>query len=316
MKKHNLFIITAGAVILLISVVPQFLSTYYIGLLTLILIFALFAMSLDLLVGYIGLPSLGHAAFFGMGSYCAGIMSVKIADNFGITLASGLVAAAVGAAIFGLVALRAKSHYFLIITIAIAQMLWAVAFKWTALTGGSDGFSGISRPSLGIIPWDLTSVINYYYLVLIFFVIATALLYFIVNSPFGHILQGIRESEQRMTSLGYNVWLYKYLAFIIAGFFAGLAGIFHVYYNGYVGPNELGIVMSTEVMLMVILGGAGTLFGPAVGAAVIVLVSNLVSSYTERWILILGLMYVLVVLFAPQGIYNPIKRYVKRWLPI
>jgi branched-chain amino acid transport system permease protein len=117
-----------------------------------------------------------------------------------------------------------------------------------------------------------------------------------------------------MTSLGYNVWLYKYLVFIIAGFFAGVAGVLHVYYNGYVGPNELDIVRSTEALLMVVFGGAGTLFGPALGAVVIVLLNNLVSGYTERWVLILGLTYVLVVVFFPQGIYNPIKRYVRRYL--
>ncbi len=135
-----------------------------------------------------------------------------------------------------------------------------------------------------------------------------------VKSPLGHILQGIRDNEKRMVSLGYHVWGYKYLASIFAGLFAGLAGILHVYYNGYVSPLELSVIRSTEGLLMVLVGGAGTLFGPIMGATIVVFLSNIASIYTERWVLILGIIYVAAILFAPEGIYKPIKSYFHRRL--
>ena len=193
-------------------------------------------------------------------------------------------------------------------------MLWGVAFKWRTLTGGDDGFPGIIRPSLDIIHWNLSSAISYYYFVLIVFAGAVILLYLIVHSPFGHILQGIRENELRMSALGYNVWAYKYFAFVIAGFVAGLAGILHTYYNGFVSPQEMGVLMSTEVLLMVIIGGAGTLFGPVLGAALITLLRNLMSVYTEHWLLVLGISYVIAVICTPQGLYRLTKRYLQGWI--
>jgi branched-chain amino acid transport system permease protein len=313
MRKYILFIIIAFFAMLLI-VGPQFLPTYYLGLLTLILIFSLFAMSLDLLLGYTGLPSLGHAAFFGVAGYFTGLLDVKVFHSFWIALASGLVAALICACIFGVVVLRARGHYFLIITLALSQMLWGVAFKWRSVTGGDDGFRGIARPRFDIINWNLGSTIDYYYFVLIAFGIAVIALYLVVHSLFGRVLQGIRENEQRMSALGYNVWLYQYFAFLIAGLFAGFAGILHVYYNGFVSPHEMDVLMSTEAMLMVIIGGAGTLFGPMLGAMLIILLKNLTNIYTMHWLLILGIIYVISVLYVPQGLYRSITRCSQRWL--
>ncbi len=271
-------------------------------------------MSLDLLLGYAGLPSLGHAAFFGVAGYFAGILGTKLVHSFWLAGASGLAAAVICASIFGLVILRSKGPYFLIITLALGQMLWGVAFKWRSLTGGDDGFPGVARPHFDLIHWNLASAVNYYYFVLACFAVAFVLLYLMVNSPFGHILQGIRDNEKRMVSLGYHVWGYKYLASIFAGLFAGLAGILHVYYNGYVSPLELSVIRSTEGLLMVLVGGAGTLFGPIMGATIVVFLSNIASIYTERWVLILGIIYVAAILFAPEGIYKPIKSYFHRRL--
>jgi len=179
------------------------------------------------------------------------------------------------------------------------------------MTGGDDGLPGIPRPDIAFLP-SLWNVTNYYYFTLFFFVLATALMYIIVRSPFGLVLTGIRENELRMRTLGYNVWLYKYICFIIAGFFAGLAGILFVYYNGFVHPSVLSIINSAQALIMVLLGGAGTLFGPALGASIIIFLQALISAQTERWILFLGTIYVLVVFFMPRGLFGVFRGGLRR----
>jgi branched-chain amino acid transport system permease protein len=297
-------------VLALLCVVPAFLPSYYTGLLTLILIFAIFAMSLDILQGYTGLASLGHAAFLGTGAYIVAILNVKIfhGPHFAVELSAGVLSAAIVAAIFGLIVLRNTGTYLLMILLASSMMLWGIAFKWRSLTGGDDGMPGIARPDLRFIYLNLTGTTHFYYFVLLFFVIATFLMYLVVRSSFGHTLLGIRESETRMTALGYNVWLQKYIAFIVSGIFAGLAGVLLAYYNGFVSPQELHLVTSAEVLIMVILGGVGTLFGPAIGAGIIILIKNFVSGYTEHWMIILGALYMATVMLAPQGVYGLFKR--------
>jgi branched-chain amino acid transport system permease protein len=234
---------------------PQFVSNYYVGLLTLMLIYAIFAMSLDILVGYSGMFSLGHSALWGGAAYMVGILDVNVlqSSNFVLEMAAGLVFAAILAAFFALLVLRTKGIYFPMLTLALSLTLWGIPFQMRIFAGGGYGLPGVSRPVLGF--WDLTSDLNYYYFVFIFFIIAAFLMYLVTRSPFGHALQGIRESETRMQSLGYNVWLYKFIAFIIGGVFAGLAGILLTYYTTFVGPNQLHILYSFEALLMVILGG-------------------------------------------------------------
>jgi branched-chain amino acid transport system permease protein len=292
---------------LLFLAAPSFLSSYYLGLLTKMLIFALFAMSLDLLLGYTGLPSLGHAAYFGLGAYTVALLQLRVMKNFWLNALAGLASAVVLALGFGPLTLRARGDYFLMITLALAQVIWGIAFGWRSMTGGDDGLPGIARPTLAG-SWSIAGETPFYYFVLVVCGLAMWLLSVIVGSPFGKALVGIRESETRMQVLGYNVWAYQYGASILAGFFAGLAGILFVYYNGYVGPAYLSIIFSAQVLLMVILGGAGTLFGPALGAGIIVLLENLISAMTERWLLILGTIYVVVTLFAPQGLHGLIPR--------
>jgi branched-chain amino acid transport system permease protein len=293
------------AAVLGLALVPWALSSYQLSLLTKMLIFALFAMSLDLVLGYGGLPSLGHAAYFGVGAYTVGLLAVRVGNNFWIDFGAGLAAAAVTSALFGLLALRARGAYLLMITLALAQVLWGIAFGWRWLTGGDDGLPGVPRPA-GL-PWNLTGGLAYYYFVLAIFVAVTAALWIVVRSPFGMALVGIRESERRMEVLGYDTWRYKYVAFILAGVVAGLSGNLYVYYNGFVSPAYLSIVFSAMALIMVILGGAGTLLGPALGGAIIVLLENVVSSSTERWLTVLGVIYVVVTLFAPAGILGFIR---------
>jgi branched-chain amino acid transport system permease protein len=300
-------ILSIGLLAMILIALPMVLSSYQLGLLTKTLIFALFAMSLDLLVGYVGLPSLGHAAYFGVASYTVSLLALRVVNNFWIDFPAGLLMATAVSALFGLLALRTHEAYFLMITLALAQVLWGIVFGWRSLTGGDDGLPGIPRPDLGL-PWSLSDGVPFYYFVLVFFALAAALLWIILRSPFGFVLAGIRQSEARMEVLGYNVWLYKYFAFILSGFFAGLAGNLFAYYNGFVSPTYLSVIFSATALLMVILGGAGTLFGPALGAAIIVYLENIISAYTERWLLILGIIYVLVTLFAPDGIVGLVQQ--------
>jgi branched-chain amino acid transport system permease protein len=292
--------------ILTLLALPYILSTYYLGLVIQMMIFALFAMSLDLLLGYTGMASLGHAAYFGLAAYTTGLVALRLNWNVWFALPAGLLLAALTATLFGLLALRTRGSYFLMITLALSQVVWGIAFGWRTLTGGDDGLPDVPRPDLDL-PWSLTDTTPFYYFVLVFAAVGTLLLIRIVASPFGHALRGIRESETRMLALGYNVWRYKLVAFVLAATFAGLAGCLYVYYNRFVSPDYLHVARSAEVLLMVILGGAGTLIGPAIGAALIVLLQNIISGYTERWLIVLGVIYVLVALLAPRGLVGFVR---------
>lgn len=301
----------AAAGVVALSLLPLALTSYQLGLLTKMLIFGVFAMSLNLILGYAGLPSLGHAAYFGVGAYTVGLLAVKVVDHFWLDAAAGLLAAALTAALFGLLALRAHGSYLLMITLALSQVLWGIAFGWRWLTGGDDGLPGVPRPAAGL-PFSLADGRRFYYLVLVVFALTVAALHVVVRSPFGRALVGIRENERRMEVLGYDTWLYKYVAFVLAGVVAGLAGVLFVYYNGFVSPVYLSIVFSATALIMVILGGAGTLLGPALGSAVIVFLENFISAHTERWLLVLGLIYVALTLFAPEGLLGLLARWTGR----
>jgi len=283
------------------------LSAYPLTLLTQAAIVAVLAMSLDVLLGYTGLPSLGHAAYFGVAAYAVGILTTDYQRGFLVCLLAGLVLATLTAAVFGLLAIRATGTYFLMITLALGMVVWGLAFRWVSMTKGDNGIAGVPRPDVGL-PWNLGAPLPFFYFVLIAALLAWTLLGLLVRSPFGMTLMGIRESESRMRALGYNVWLHKYLAFVISGAFAGFAGVFWAYYNGFVSPVDVQLVTSVETLLMVALGGPGTLAGPALGAALIVFLKNFVSVYTKRWLLILGAVYIGVILFAPRGVLGAFRR--------
>jgi len=311
MNDKRLTIVASIAAAALLVALPAIFGSYYLGLATKMIIFGLFAMSLDLLIGYTGLASLGHAAYFGVASYATGLLALRLGWSVWWALPAGVLAAGLTAALFGLLALRARGSYFLMITLALSQVLWGVAFGWRSLTGGDDGLPEVPRPDPGL-PWSFADNTPFYYFTLVIAAISTALLLRVVGSPFGQSLRGIRESETRMLALGYDTWRYKFTAFVLAGLFAGVAGVLYVYYNRFVSPDYIHVARSAEVLLMVILGGAGSLFGPALGAAVIVLLENIVSGYTERWLMVLGVVYVLVTLFAPDGITGVVRRLRKR----
>ena len=268
------------------------------------LIFALFAMSYNVVFGYAGLLSLGHAAFFGAGGYTVAILKLHYnVDLFWISAPLGVLVATFTAALFGIIALRASGIYFLLVTFALGQMLYSLAWnvKWLN-SKGMQGITGIPLPDLAIPSFTLNTT-WFYYMVLIFFLISAVLLYRLVRSPYGLALVGIREDESRMEAVGYNTWLYKYTAFVISGSFAGIAGMLFVYYNFFVSPNHLGIITSFLPMVMAIMGGLGTFLGPVVGAAVFIFVENFASIFSpQRWPLILGGLFVLTILFAREGI--------------
>jgi branched-chain amino acid transport system permease protein len=289
-----------------LAAAPPLLPSYPLTLLNQVLIYAIFAMSLDLLLGYTGLASLGHAAYFGIAAYVVAIGTTLHAWSFWLCLSAGVLAAIAVAALFGLVAIRAVGVYFLMITLALGMVVWGLAFRWVSLTQGDNGIAGITRPELasGISISDSTP---FYYATLIAFLLSFGGLSLIVRSPFGLSLLGIRETERRMRALGYNVWLHKYLAFIISAGFAGFAGVLWAYYQRFVSPVEAHLVTSVEAVLMVAVGGSGTLAGPVLGAGIIVFVKNMLSQYTERWLLVLGILYIVVIAVAPKGIIGAIR---------
>ena len=296
-----------GVAIALAAGIAPLLSSYPLTLLTQAVIVAILAMSLDVLLGYTGLASLGHAAYFGIAAYTVAILTTQYQRGFIVCLVAGVLIAAVTAAVFGLLAIRATGTYFLMITLALGMVVWGLAFRWVSMTKGDNGITGIPRPEVAL-PWSLWSPLPFFYFALAGLIVAWALLAVLVRSPFGLSLKGIRESEGRMRALGYNVWLHKYLAFVLSGTFAGFAGVFWAYYNGFVSPVDVQLVTSVETLLMVALGGPGTLGGPALGAAIIIFLKNYVSVYTKRWLLILGAVYIGVILFAPRGVFGAFHR--------
>jgi branched-chain amino acid transport system permease protein len=281
---------------------PYLVSSFYVNLVTQILFLGLFAMSIDLLGGYTGHMPLGQAGLLGASGYTMGYLISRLKWGWPEAVVAALLLTLLVSLVFGLLAVRTSGVFFLMITMAEGMLVWGLAHRWATVTGGDNGMRGITRPDFAALYWQ------YYYLVLVVFAICAVLLALVVRSPFGLTLQGIRESESRMRTLGYNVTLHKLLAFVLSGFFAGVAGVLYAWYTQFISPSSLYIVPSTEGVLMVVLGGAGTLLGPVLGAAVIVLVKSLLSTYVARWPMIMGLIFIVVVLYARGGILGAIRR--------
>jgi len=288
---------------LVFTVLPPLLPDYFHSLLIKVLIFSVFAMSLDLIMGYTGLPSLGHAAYFGLAGYIAAILLLKCGiDSFWVVLLASLLGATLLAAAFGPLALRVKKIYFLLVTLALGQLLFYVAWYWRSMTGGDDGLVGRFTPNLGI-PGVKWSPLLFYYFVFIFFAFTFFVLRWVTRLPFGLSLKGLEQNELRMRCLGYNTWAIKYVVFLIGAMFAGMAGVLFVYFNGFAVPKNLGLHFSGMVMFMVILGGDATLWGSVVGAAVILYLEYISSLYfPERWPLVFGAAFILTAMFMKGGL--------------
>jgi branched-chain amino acid transport system permease protein len=307
-SARNRWLIAAATGLLIALLLPRLgVPTFYVSLLTQTWIFAIVAMSLDLLVGFTGLVNFSQAALFGAGAYAVAIAATRFhITGFLPALALGIATAVVVAALFGLVALRAEGVGFIVITIALNEIMWGLAYQWVSVSGGDNGITGIMRPAVG--PFDVSGNTGYYYVCFVLFVVSFALLMTIARSPFGLVLRGVRETPRRMAALGYNVWLYRYCAMLISAAFAGLAGVLFAWYNQFVGPVNLSLDESTQFLIIVILGGIGTLYGQIFGALVVVFLSNELSAITQRWELVLGVIYFVIVMYAPGGLVVLVPR--------
>jgi branched-chain amino acid transport system permease protein len=306
-------ILTVAAVLIALAYIVPHSSSFVVLLATRALVFAILAMSVDILLGFAGLASLGQAAYFSIGAYLAAILAAKyhfgLGWDFWLVVLLGMLAGAATAAFFGLFAVRASGVYFLMITLALGQCVWGLAYRWNSLTGGDNGINVTGRPSFGL---DLSNERTFFLLVLAFFAVTLLMLYILVRSPFGRSLEGIRERELRMQILGYNTWLHKYIAFIIAGAVGGLSGVLWAFTNGLVSPDTVVLTTSVDALLMVVLGGSGTLVGGAIGSAIVFGLREYLSTLVPWWQYVLGGVYVLTILYLPMGLMG-IPARIRQW---
>jgi branched-chain amino acid transport system permease protein len=270
-----------------------------------VLIYALAAMGLNLLLGFTGGLSFGHAAYFGLGAYGTGLMLDNYTNNTLLAILVGVLTGGLAALVLGPLAVRRRGIYFSMITIAIGQMFYFIAVRWNSVTGGEDGLTGFSRqPIFGL---QLGSV-QFYYLVLLFFALGAFILWTILNSPLGHSFVAIRENRKRLTFLGIRVDRYIALSFAISGVICALAGSLNALLDNFVSPDDLKYTLSGNFLIIAVLGGMRNFWGPLVGAVIFVLVQNYVSAITQNWMTVLGLIFVLSVMFFPLGILGFFRR--------
>ena len=296
--------------LVILGTVPLWVGgTYYVNVASQILLFGVFALGVNVLVGYAGLVTLGHAGLFGSAAYTGARL---------LTGGHGHVAAAAGAivltlsaaAVFAALSLRGTGLGFVMITVALGQIVWGIAYRWISITNGDNGVAITGRPSpLGL---SLASAPGFYWATLSVFLVAVASMVIFVASPFGASVRGTRDQPRRMNALGYHVWMTRFLAFLFSAFWSGVAGLLFLYYNQFVSPQVVALTASAEVLLMVISGGTGTLLGPIVGAALVVSMKSVASAYIERWNFVLGAIFVAIVVFMPEGLVPGTVR-LARW---
>ena len=285
---------------------PFVTGDFYINLASQILIAAIFALSLNLLVGFGGMTSLGHASYLGVAAYLCALLTTRYGFGHGSAALISILGTVATAAFFGVIALRATGLGFLMITLALSQVLWGLAYRMSDVTNGDNGITGVTRPApFGI---SLDSASSFYWFALAVTVLAFIMMAIFVSSSFGSSLKGVRDQPRRMAALGFNPWMIRWITFIYAGFWAGVSGLLYVYYNKYIHPTSLSTTSSAEALLGVIAGGSGTLGGPVVGAALVLLLKNYVSAYVERWNMLLGLVFLFIVLVMPAGIVPGVTR--------
>lgn len=296
MRRFGLALVPLAALV----AAPMALSTHQMDVFLQAFFVGALGLSLNLLVQFSGLPSLAHGAFFGLGAYTAGVLSVRCdVRNLWASLMIAIVLAALTAVVFGVVSLRTRGPYFLIITLSLTAMAWGLAVKWRSFTGGDDGLLGVRRPSVWPIPMQVDSRPKSYFIGLAGLVLVGAVVGMIVRSPVGHILIGIRDSESRMEALGYHTWGYRLVAFATSGALAAIPGVLSTYHNLFVSPSDTHFLVSARALLVVILGG-GTVWGPAGAAIAVGWLEELFTNLTNHWLVLLGLVYVVVALFDPR----------------
>src|SRR3954469_20011364 len=304
MRSHTWKILMVVAALAAVLIIVPNTGSFIILLATRALAFSILVMSLDILLGYTGFASLRQAAYLGVGAYATAILATKyqigLGWDFWLVLVIGILLSAALAAVFGLLAIRASGVYFLMITLALGQCVWGLAYRWNSLTGGDNGINVRERPKFAGL--DFGNEVTFFFVVFGFFVASLLAMYTLVHSPFGRSLLGIRERELRMKILGYNTWLHKYIAFIIAGAFGGLSGVLWAHTAGIVSPENVVLTTSVDALLMAVLGGSGTLVGGAIGTVIVFGLREFLSTIVPWWQYVLGAVYVLTIFYLPTGL--------------
>jgi branched-chain amino acid transport system permease protein len=283
-----------------LATLPMWMQgVFYINVASQILFFAIFALGLNVLVGYAGLVSLGHAGLFGISAYATGYM-LQLGFGHTVAIFVALVIGMGSMAVYAALSLRATGIGFIMITLALGEILWGLAYRWISLTGGDNGINVPTRPAA--FGYSLSDANTFYYTTLVIFLLSVISVAVFIRSPFGAALMGTRDQPRRMNALGYHVWAIRFWACMFSGLLTAMSGILFVYYTQFISPQTLSLTSSAEVLLMVISGGPGTLLGPIVGAGLVVVVKNVVSGFIERWNFLLGAVFVAIVILMPEGL--------------
>lgn len=310
--------VLATVFLVALAAFPFLEQEFYTEMVTRVMILSMFAISLDLLVGYTGLISFGHAAWFGLGGYVFALLGTKyrLTESLWLTMPAAMAVTAVAAFLVGLFVLRTRGMFFIMVTLAFAQIFYFFFHDVEALGGSSDGINLRGKPSAAIgdwVPFELGDTNTLYFFVLMVLLAMLAFMALLLRSPLGRALQGIRENEHRMEAIGFPVFRYKLAAFTIAGALAGLAGYLFAVLNGSVNPEMLSWHQSADVLLMLILGGMGQLWGGLIGAFTFVLLQEVLSTFVDKWHLWLGIIIILLVLFLPGGMISLLDRLKGLW---
>jgi len=300
----RLGLIAAG--LALVAAMPLLAGEFWVTLLSQIMIFGLLALSADLLLGNAGLFSLCHAAFFAVAAYTTGLLHVRYGATTALAAPAGILAGTLLSFVFAF-AVRTRGVYFILITLAFGYIVWGVAYRWASFTGGDNGVTNVPFPAIG--GYRVANATQYYYVVLITVVLCGLAYRLLVTSPFGLTLRGIKSSESRMRSLGYDVGRHLYVAFVLSGLLASIAGVLYVYYNRFINPVAASFPVSVEAVLMAIVGGSGTILGPFLGSGIILILRNWVSGFFHYYTAVLGIVFIVTVLWAPQGIMGLVARW-------
>lgn len=300
MNGRSLALAAAAAALIALAALPFWMpGIYYINVGSQILFYAIFALGLNVLVGYAGLVSLGHAGLFGISAYAVGYM-LQLGFGHSFAIITALVVGVISMAIYAILSLRSTGIGFIMITLALGEILWGLAYRWISVTGGDNGINVTSRPApLG---YSLAEPVVFYYATLVVFLLTLVVMAVFVRSPFGAALMGTRDQARRMNALGYHVLAIRFWACLFSGLLTSVSAILFVYYTQFISPQTLALTSSAEVLLMVISGGPGTLLGPIVGAGLVVVVKTVVSGFIERWNFLLGAIFVAIVILMPEGI--------------
>lgn len=302
-------LVAAMAVMAALLVLPHLAGPFWTGLATQVVVFGLLALSVDLLLGHAGLFSLCHASFFAMAAYTTAILQVRHAVPAVLAAPAGVLAGTLLGLLFGL-AVRTRGVYFILITLAFGYVVWGVAHRWSSFTGGDNGVTNVPFPAAAGVAVDTHT--QYYYLVLAVAAACAIAYRVLIRSPFGLTLRGIKSSETRMGSLGFDTNRHLYAAFVVSAALASLAGVLYVYYNRFVNPVAASFPISVEAALMAIVGGTGTIIGPFIGSAIILGLRNWVSSFFELYAAVVGLVFIVAVLWAPEGLIGLAARMRRR----